>query len=190
MIQDFCFETDNTKDFESMLNLIVGIAFDGQPSYFAKEEPSFWPDGNDGYEAFWKEMPIVVKHGKKFIIAQENQTFGGAKFAPAIAETEDAEIAAAAARNLHGPNPKAKRMWIATIDDAKGTRISSKKIVSAIMEKVWAANPDDFYEKFGDGFHEGFNDGDVDVGYGWRIEANHSPWPKLHVSMVHIYYGK
>lgn len=47
-----------------------------------------------------------------------------------------------------------------------------------------------FLEERGDGYNDGFNefDGIIDVGY--RLELDKLVWPRLKLSLVHIYYGK
>jgi hypothetical protein len=45
-----------------------------------------------------------------------------------------------------------------------------------------------FLESCGDGYYQGFNDFDGSVGVGYQLELGFSD--VLHLSMVHIYYGK
>ncbi len=193
LLQEFCFETDDLKSLEVMLRTVIDLFFDGHFSYFFKEEPSFWPDGGDNYATFYDDMPFVVRHNKQFIIADHNETFGGAKFATSLAVMSDADKAAAFALEKHGQEPKATRLWIGTVGQyckEKGNRLYFHQMVDFLMEKIKSISSKEFFEKFGDGFNDGFRKGDGNVGHGWRIETQHCPHLCLHISMVHIYYGK
>jgi hypothetical protein len=159
-----------------------------------------FPDGRD-YRASWDSQPRILEEDGKFFELVPQHVFGGAgmdkKGQEFSSQTEAARYSCDQRKE-----PKPTRMWIATLADYKSEFDRLKKeermfcrgyddMVEKTMKVVRAVDPSVFYALFGDGYHYGFNRSDGSISHGYLMQWRpNGGWNLLHISMVHMYYGK
>lgn len=96
---------------------------------------------------------------------------------------------------------KPTRFWIASLGNYGGDyrKIQSNQsfkdnesMVEAAMELLKDIDTEAFAKKCGDGYTDWFNhfDGDIDIGYRLHMEPMGGAWPRIIISLTHLYYGK
>jgi hypothetical protein len=198
MTQEFEFETDNIGSLMKMLNTIGSILFDDTKITISKKAEDFnfcFDDGKydnyDGYVVFGKD---VIKSEK--IVSGVKVCKGVDCF---YKQKDAIEKAANLNRGLDDTPTRKFLMCIATnYSDYKGGKNyanfkNGKKYIDNTVldllndEKLRS----EFWKECGKGYNVGFDsqDGSIDVGY----RLNWSPSgaeDRLHLSLVHMYYGK
>ncbi len=83
-------------------------------------------------------------------------------------------------RNKPGLNPGSASVFVDIV-------ISNIICILEQNKEVWDKQ---FYENFGDGFNNCFNQMDGSIETGYQISAGHIFPGEITISLVHIYYGK
>ena len=98
-------------------------------------------------------------------------------------------------------NTKPTRFWLASLhnygNDYKNIKSNvsfkdNESMVEAAMELLKDIDTEAFAKKCGDGYTDWFNhfDGDIDIGYRLHMEPMGGAWPRIIISLTHLYYGK
>ena len=190
MTQEFLYETDDLKLFETVLRTILPIIYGKNHHPRMCRKAPFWDDGKDYHRNF-----SVVPTPEKWCVITPCQTYHGSTFHQIVSEFSSREEAAADACQRE-KEPKPTRQWITSLElsygelDSKhyiGTR-GTGDAATKVMEKVKETDGQKFLHDFSHVEREEFNWFDGTIRYGWRME--HSGMDSLDISMVHILYGK
>ena len=197
MTQGFEFETDDIESLIKMLNTIGCILFDNTKIIISKKAEDFnfcFDDGryenSSDYAVFRKSVlePDRIELG--VTIFEEKDYFHKQKQA--------IEFAAKLNRGLDDTPTRKFLMCIATnySDYKDGKKYASfktgqKYIEDTTRELLNNFDHQSFYEECGDGFDDNFMSCDGSVGIGYRLNWSPSGGEdRLHLSLVHMYYGK
>lgn len=204
--QEFLYETDEPPAIQRMLEAIVANMFEGGNGKYTQlhlwSAPRDFSFDNDSYKDHNLRQSIVEVAGKFHILGRRRSPWNShfLESGPCF-DTEQAAIAETSKRFDALSTPLPKRLWLATASNlksnvgAKDTVCKSQKeLIAEIMSRIQLAlknRKEEFFDVCGDGYNDWFNsdDGSIDAG----IRLHRSPqggWDLLHISMVHIYYGK
>ena len=212
MVQKFCFETDDLEHLESMLKTIIPLSFSPNGNFsrlhvHTKEKDAHWDDGR--YDDWHSDMPSLFEIGKVakdfkgggVWLLKHDRTYGGATLLVEDGHAKTLDFAAQMACSREIP-PKPKRMFIAFLDDYKEEKsepdtIKCKDYADMLQWAICQVHmakderQQEFLDKCGDGYSDGFNSFDGTVEHGYRVHYEPAGGPgRLVLSMVHIYYGK
>ncbi len=197
MTQAFEFETDDVESLIKMVNTIGSILFDGTKIIISKEADDFnfcfndgKYDGRNEYSVFRKSVLVPDRTLLGVSVCEEVDCFHKQK--------EAIEHASKLNRGLSKDPTRKFLMCIATnCSDYKGGKkyagfkTGQKYIEDTVRELLNNFDHQAFYEECGDGYNGYFDGQDGDVGIGYRL--NWSPSgaeDRLHLSLIHMYYGK
>lgn len=200
MTQDFEFETDDLKSFRIILSAAVRVLFhEGKNGlwtqlHIQQDDRHHFPSGAvvDNHQ-----RPMILPDGDQFKLVDPCETYHGTTVlsAKGVYSTKDE---AAEAAKLEDKEPKATRVYIATLSDyeseIKPEDIRCKtydELVDETMKIVAGFPKKKFFDTLGDGYNYWFNPYDGSVGVAYRMQWRpNGGWNLLHISMTHAYYEK